>query len=112
MTETFREQQDRMFRERVQEQAEIKRKAAEYEQQQRDAAELARIQGQRAELERHLTERGTRYLEQTGSQPSADLVATWTDEYATEREREQQADERRRYEDAGYDQAGQRDTVF
>lgn len=107
MTETFREQQDRIFRERVQQQAETTRKAAEYEQQQADAAELRRVEGQRQKLEQHLKERGTRYVDATGSQPSSATLATWRDEYASDRERQHQADRRQRY-----DQAAANDNIF
>lgn len=100
MTETFRQQQDRLFNERVQREADIKRRREEWERNEEAKKELARIEGQRAELERHLTERGMRYLERTGAQPSADLVATWTDEYAAGREREHQAEREQRFEQA------------
>jgi hypothetical protein len=93
--------------ERVKAMAEIDRKAAEYEQNERDKAELARVQGQRAELEEHLTERGRRYIDATGSRPTEATLATWRDEYASEREREHQADNRRRH-----DEAAARDSIF
>lgn len=74
--------------------------------------EAARIAGQRQELEEHLTERGRRYVENTGTQPTETTLAAWRDEWTDAHEREHEADNRRRYETAGYDQAGQRDTVF
>lgn len=95
------------------------KKMQELEAQERDFVasqemrrEAARIEGQRRDLERHLTERGRRYVENTGAQPTEATLAAWRDEWTDAREREHEADNRRRYEAAGYDQAGQRDTIF
>ena len=89
--------------ERVKKMAEIDRKAAEYEQQQRDAAELRRVENQRQELERHLTERGRRYVENTGAVPSEVTVAGWRDEWAAEKEAEHEAERQKRYDAAADD---------
>lgn len=100
MTETFRQQQDRLFRDRVERQREIDRDAAEYERQQADRRELARIEEQRAELEEHLRERGTRYVDATGAQPTEATLARWRDEWADNREREHRAEAEERIERA------------
>ena len=100
MTETFREQQDRLFRERVEREAETKRKAAEYEQQQADRRELARIEADRAELEAHLRRRGERFVEVTGEQPSRSVLEGWRDEFASKKVAAEEAEREQRYERA------------
>lgn len=74
--------------------------------------EHERITQQRRELEEHLTERGRHYLETTGQQPPQSALERWQAEFVETKAREHEADNRRRFEDAGYDQAAQRDTVF
>ena len=89
--------------ERVKKMAEIDRKAAEYEQHQRDKAERRRVEARRQELERHLTERGRRYVENTGAVPSEATVAGWRDEWAAEHEAEHEAERQKRYDVAAAD---------
>ncbi len=93
--------------ERVQKMQELEAQEKDFEASQRMRREAAGIEGQRQEMERHVTERGKRYLENTGAVPTQTQVAAWRDEHADQREAEHQADNRRRY-----DEAAARDSIF
>ncbi len=82
----------------VAERQRVEERRERYERDEAERAELARIEGQRKELEEHLTERGRRYIDATGSRPTEATLAGWRDEYAAAQEREHEAERQRRVE--------------